>query len=401
MRAADRERIRLLSAAAYAGMLVFGVVMALIGAILPPLAGRLAFDVGDIGTLFLVMNGAMLVTSLVIGLAMDRFGMKPPLAIGCLLVAAALVTIARAGAFADLIPAVLLLGIGGSGLNGSTNTLVADLHDDPQRKGAALNVLGIFFGFGALLLPFAVGALLARFSIGALLLAAGVLCAAAGVFAGTLRFPAAKQSQRMPVAEVPRFLRHALVLALAFLLFCESGVEFTVGGFVSTYLTREMGTSVSLASMVLAAYWGAIMVARIALSRYAAGVDPFRVLTFSATGALAGAAIAGAASGPGFVGIGITVIGASLAGIYPAVLAIAGTRFRSHSGTVFGILFAIALAGGMSVPWVAGQIAAAAGLRSIFGVVIVAYALVIVLSRVAHRRSRDHQWIRGDQEIRS
>jgi fucose permease len=59
---------------------------------------------------------------------------------------------------------------------------------------------------------------------------------------------------------------------------------------------------------------------------------------------------------------------------------------------VFGILFAIALGGGMSMPWVAGQIAAAIGLRSIFGVVIVAYAVVIVLSRVAHRRS-------GDQEL--
>jgi fucose permease len=388
----DCERIRLLSAAAYAGMLVFGVVMALIGAVLPPLAGRLAFDVADIGTLFLVMNGAMLATSLVIGVAMDRFGMKPPLAAGCLLVAAALVIIARAGAFRDLLPAALLLGIGGSALNGSTNTLVADLHDDPERKNAALNVLGIFFGFGALLLPFAVGALLARFSIGVLLVAAALACAAAGVFAASLRFPAAKQAQRMPVAEIPRFVRHPLVLALAFLLFCESGVEFTVGGFVSTYLTREMGTSVSLASMVLAAYWGAIMIARIALSRYAVGVDSFRVLTLSAAGALAGAVVAAAAPGPALVALGIVVIGASLAGIYPAALAIAGTRFRSHSGTVFGILFAIALGGGMSMPWVAGQIAAAIGLRSIFGVVIVAYAVVIVLSRVAHRRS-------GDQEL--
>src|SRR5206468_52059 len=186
-------------------------------------------------------------------------------------------------------------------------------------------------GFGALLLPFAVGALLARFSIAVLLLATAALCAAAGVFAGSLRFPAPKQSQRMPVAQVPRFLPHPLVLALAFLLSCESGVEFTVGGFVSTYLARDMGTSVSLASMVLAAYWGAIMVARIVLSRYAATADPFRVLTFSAAGALAGAAIAGAAPGPAVVALGTTVIGASLAAIYPCPLAIAVTRFLPHS----------------------------------------------------------------------
>ncbi|HEV2213270.1 MAG TPA: hypothetical protein VGS99_07965 [Gammaproteobacteria bacterium] len=45
-------------------MFVFGIVMALLGAILPSLAGRLRFNVRDIGSLFLVMNFAMLVCSL-------------------------------------------------------------------------------------------------------------------------------------------------------------------------------------------------------------------------------------------------------------------------------------------------------------------------------------------------
>src|SRR5690606_4251923 len=47
---------RLLSAAAYAGMFVFGIVMALLGAVLPALSGRLAFEVADIGRLLLYMN---------------------------------------------------------------------------------------------------------------------------------------------------------------------------------------------------------------------------------------------------------------------------------------------------------------------------------------------------------
>src|SRR5919108_5233723 len=100
----DRRQVRLLSAGAYAGMFVFGLVMALLGAVLPALAGRLEFQISDIGRLFLVMNGAMLAASLVLGLAMDRFGMKPPLAIGALLVATALVIVARASAFRMLFP---------------------------------------------------------------------------------------------------------------------------------------------------------------------------------------------------------------------------------------------------------------------------------------------------------
>lgn len=371
-------------------MFVFGIVMALLGAILPSLAGRLQFETADIGTLFLAMNGAMLASSLALGLAMDRFGMKPPLTLGPLLVAAALAIMIRAAEFAALLPAAVLLGIGGGALNGATNTLVADLHDDPRRKGAALNLLGVFFGFGALFLPFAMGALLARLSVAPLLLTAAALCAAAGVFASMLRFPAPKQGHALPVADMPRFLRSPLVLALALLLFFESGVEFTLGGFISTYLTHDMAVaSVSLASWVLAGYWASVMVSRAVMSRIALGSDPYQTLLFCSSGACAGAVAVAIAPAPGVSALAIVACGWSLAGIYPTALGIAGSRFKSHSGTVFGILFAVALAGGMILPWLAGQIGGVVGLRWIFGMVAASFAAILGLSRVAARVDRD------------
>jgi len=378
----------MLSVAAYSGMFVFGIVMALLGAVLPALSERLHFAVADIGTLFLIMNFAMLVCSLVLGLGMDRFGMKPPLALGPLLVAVALVLIAHAQAFSDLFPAVALLGIGGGAVNGAANTLVADLHEDPQRKSAALNLVGVFFGFGALFLPFAIGALLAKFSLAALLVAAALLCAAAGVYSLSLRYPAPKQAHRLPVADMPRFLRSPLVLIFAALLFFESGVEFTLGGFISIYLTHDMAiSSVSMASWILAGYWAAVILSRTVLSRIALGTDPFRILLFCSLGACLGALVAAAAPVAGIAAFGIWLTGWSLAGIYPAVLGIAGARFQSHSGTVFGILFAIALTGGMIVPWVSGQVAALAGLRWVFALVSGSFAAIVLLGRLAHRRT--------------
>jgi FHS family glucose/mannose:H+ symporter-like MFS transporter len=385
-----------LSSAAYAGMFVFGIVMALLGAILPSLASRLEFHTADIGTLFLAMNAAMLVSSMVLGLAMDRFGMKPPMALGPLLVAAALAMVVRAQAFAELLPAVVLLGVGGGALNGATNTLVADLHDDPRRKSAALNVLGVFFGFGALFLPFTLGALLRWFPVSSLLLAAAALCALAGIFATLLRFPAPKQSQALPVADMPRFLRSPLVLVFAFLLFFESGVEFTLGGFISTYLAKDLAvTSVATVSWVLAGYWASLMVSRTVLSRVALGSEPYRILAFCAAGACAGAVLAAVAPAPGFAALAIVVCGWSLAGIFPTALGIAGARFQSHSGTVFGILFTVALAGGMTLPWLAGRIGGAAGLRWVFGMVAAAFAAILLLSRVAAGFERKGQAAAG------
>ena len=263
MSRAENRTTNLLSSAAFAGMFVFGIVMALLGAVLPSLSGRLQFAPADIGALFLVMNAAMLASSLLLGLAMDRYGMKPPLALGPLLVAVALVIVSQAASLSGLWPAVILLGVGGGALNGATNTLVADLHDDARRKSAALNRLGIFFGFGALFLPFTIGAMLEKVAVEPLLIAAAALCAAAGIYSFVLRFPAPKQGHAFPIHDVPRFLRSSLVLTFAVLLFFESGVEFTLGGFISVYLTRDLSVgSVALASAVLAGYWASIMISR-------------------------------------------------------------------------------------------------------------------------------------------
>jgi fucose permease len=371
-------------------MFVFGIVVALLGAILPSLAGRLQFHTADIGTLFLVMNAAMLASSFVFGLAMDRFGMKLPLALGPLLVATALVIVVHATAFAALLPASVLLGIGGGALNGASNTLVADLYDDARRKSAALNLLGVFYGFGALSLPFTIGALAARFSVASLLVGASALCAAAGVFASALPFPAPKQRHALPVADVPWLLRSPLVLAFACLLFFESGAEWTLGGFISTYLTHDIAVnSVSLVSWMLAGYWASVMVGRVVASRIALGADPYRIVLFSALGAITGAVLAAVSPGPGVSAFAIVLSGWSLAGIYPTVLGIAGARFTLYSGTVFGILFAIALSGGMTLPWLAGQIGSAAGLRWGFVMIAVAFAAVLGLSRVAAHFDHD------------
>lgn len=375
-----------LSISAYAGMFVFGIVMALLGATLPSLSSRLHFETADIGTLFLVMNGGMLASSLVLGLIMDRFGMKLPLAAGAVLVAATLFMIAGAHSFTALLPAVLLLGMGGAALNGGTNTLIADLHSDAVRKSAALNRLGIFFGFGALFLPFTIGALLASLSLEAILATTAGLCAASAVFTAMLRFPAPKQRNTLPLAEIPGFLRSPLVLSFAFLLFLESGAEFILGGFISMYLARDMAVaSVSVVSWILAAYWAAIMLSRAVLSRISLAMNPYTTLFFCAAGAGLTAFLSAIAPGPYLAAIAIALCGCSLAGVYPSALGIVGARFQSHSGTVFGILFAVALAGGMLLPWVAGQLGSTIGLRYVFAMVAVAFAGIAILSRVASR----------------
>jgi fucose permease len=366
-------------------MFVFGIVMALLGAVLPALSTRLQFTLANIGTLFLVMNFAMLATSLILGAAMDRFGMKPPLAVGPWLVAAALMLIGAAQSFEDLLPAAVLLGIGGGALNGATNVLVADLHDEPRRKASALNLLGVFFGFGALFLPLTFGALLEAAGLALLLRVAAALCVATALSAALLRFPPPKQPQRLPVSEMRRFASMPVVLAMAFLLFFQSGNEFMLGGYISTFLTRELGRDVATASLILAAYWGSIMAARVFLSRLLLRVGAHTVILGGAVLAAIGALVIGSAPDSRMAIAGVLITGGALAGIYPSLLGVAGSRFREHSGTVFGILFTVALAGGMTMPLLAGQLAESSGIRWVFVLVAASFAAVAALAGVVKR----------------
>ena len=370
---------RRLQAAAFAGMFLFGIAAALLGATLPLLSERLQIGLGRVGTLFLVMNACMLASSLVLGALQDRFGMKPPLVAGPLVVGAALLVVAGAHSYAQLLLAVALLGVGGSALNGASNALVADLHEDPAAKSAALNLVGLFFGFGALFIPFAIGLLLRAAGLSGILMGGAALCGLVAVANALPAYPPAKQAGGLSLAESARLVRDPLVLLLGFLLFFESGNEFIIGGYTTTLLTSEIGMSVGAASYALAGYWAALMLTRAWLGRGRSPLTgPRLVLASAALSALATALLVTASAVPVAVAM-VVALGAALAAIFPAVLGVAGARFPAHSGTVFGLLFTMALAGGMTLPWATGQLAAAWGLRTALGLVALQFVAVFVL----------------------
>jgi fucose permease len=384
----EPANVRRLGILALAGMFVFGIVIALVGALVPSLSTRLGLTLGDVGTLFLVMNFAVLVASIAIGLVVDRFGLKPPMAMGAGLVALGLVLVATADRVGVLVAAVTCLGFGGGLMNGGANTLGADLHDDPLRKAAALNLLGVFYGFGALALPFSVGALTAALGFAGPLMGAAALSLAVGAAAALQRFPLPKQHTASPFAAMPRFLKEPAVLALGGLLFFQSGNEFALGGYISAFLTREMQLSLDTASYTLAGYWAALMTTRLFLTRLLLVVSPSTVVLGSGVLSVVVALGLALAPTPLLAVLASVLMGLALAGVFPTVLGMAGARFERHSGTVFGILFTMALSGGMTIPWIAGHLADAAGVRAAFILTSANFVMVALLSVVARRALR-------------
>lgn len=370
--------MRSLMLSAWAGIFVFGIVMATLGAILPSLFERIQFNKSEAGNLFFFMNLAMLGMSVVFGPVVDRFGYRIFLALCCLLVAVSFFLFTIAPTYSLLVTAALFLGVGGGGLNGGSNALTSDL--SPESRSAALNLLGIFFGFGALLIPFLIGTLLSSLGLHVILIVATVLSLIPFVLFILLRFPKAKQAQGFPMRRAARVIGHPLLWLCGFLLFFQSGNEFTVGGWISTYLNENFRFSRMSASLVLAGYWGAMMVGRLVVSRKLVRVLKNETLILSsAILALAGTTLVASAPSGILAAVGVVLAGFGFAAIFPTTLAIAGEAFSDLTGTAFSVIFMVALAGGMTAPWLVGKVAEVSGLRTGLVIPVVCSAMIIVL----------------------
>ena len=340
---------------ACAGMFVFGIVMAILGAILPTLFSEIQFNKSDAGNLFFTMNLSMLVMSLLFGPIVDRFGFKIFLAVCSLLVALSFFLFTTATNYTIILVAAIILGFGGGGLNGGTNALTSDIH--PERRSAALNLLGIFFGFGALTIPFLIGAFLEHVGLGPILMFATFLSLIPFVLFVSFPFPRPKHGQGFPLRQAKKVVKHPLLWLCGALLFFQSGNEFTVGGWISTYLNEHFGLTPTTASFLLAGYWAAIMSGRLTSTRVVKFMKNEKLILVSAVLSLFAAMLIVASPSRELSCLGVVLIGMGFAAIFPTTLAIAGETFPSFTGTAFGIIFVVALTGGMLSPWLAGQIA--------------------------------------------
>jgi FHS family glucose/mannose:H+ symporter-like MFS transporter len=379
--------VRRLVFSAWAGIFVFGLVMAILGAILPSLFGRIAFNKSEAGNLFFFMNLAMLGMSVVFGPIVDRFGYRVFLALCSLLVAVSFLLFTLAPTYSLLVAAAVLLGVGGGGLNGGSNALTSDLN--PENRSAALNLLGIFFGFGALLIPLLIGTLLGILGLHAILVVATGLSLIPFAFFLLLRFPPAKQAQGFPLRQAARVVGSPLLWLCGLLLFFQSGNEFTMGGWISTYLNEQFRFSPMTASLVLSGYWGTMMLGRLIISRRLVRVLKNETLVLaSAALALAATALVVAAPTGQLAALGVVLTGFGFAAIFPTTLAIAGEAFSDLTGTAFSVIFMIALAGGMTAPWLTGKVADASGLRNGLLIPVVSCLMIILIQLVIIKTQR-------------
>ena len=373
---------RLVFAAACLGMLVFGIVLTALGSVLPSLIARFGLDNAAAGELLALMSLGVLGGSLVFGPIVDRYGYKELLT-GCMaLILVGVEGLAFAPSRALLIPAILLTGFAGGVVSGSVQALVADIGD--TGKGARIALIGVFFGIGALAVPLVLALLLNAVSYTTVMAVIGALIVLPALYCAAIRFPRPKQPQGVSFAGALRLLSDRTLLLLGLMLFLESGLELTAGGWTATYAQEALSLPADQSLFFLSLYWSGLTAMRLVLGWLLTHAPPAPVLFASIGTALVAALLVIAGTSPAAVAIGCTLLGIGFAAVFPTVLGLVGERYATLSGTAFGLVIAIALAGGTTLPWLTGVLSDMVGLRAAFGVIpagLVAIALVFWVAR--------------------
>lgn len=382
----DRGEYRGLEFSIYAGAFVLGIAVSALGAILPALFPAIGFQKADAGGLFLAMNFAMLLGSVFFGPVCDRFGFRILLLFSMLTLSGAYALLAGAASYRAVLTAILVLGFGGGGLNGAINALLNDI--SPNGRQRALNLLGLYFGCGALFTPFLIGSLLDSFGLRSILLGLMLLSLGPFLFFLLARFPAPKHQGGFSGSEMRALFRNPLLFLFGLLLFFQSGNEFTISGWISTYLGESIRMSPRNAAYALTGYWTAFMLGRLAASRWAEKLSSSTLVMCSA--GLGCVSIVGLILVPGRIAAPLFVVltGLGLAAIFPTILAEAGSMFAKYSGTAFGAIFVMALCGGMSAPWLVGRIAQQHGVGTGLWIPAGGCVAIAILQAIIRLRSR-------------
>jgi fucose permease len=382
---------------------VFGLGMcfSLLGSISVKLMPRIQIDEGKFGTLISSFMFSCLVASLVVGIVTDAVGYQWIAVIGFVLTAVCIFILAFGKSYGAVLVPCLLLGFGAMALNTAGNVMAPQVLFEGKDPAAASNLANVFFGLGLFLTPLIVSFL---FRTGGYEKAVSVLGVI--VLVPVLIALAAKEypssSAKLDIAAAVKLLGQPAVLTAAFVLFCYIALESSFCNWLPSFgkeVVRKENASIEAAAadafgqQLLSFFAIAMMIGRLAT-----GLLPARIgfdLTANGAWVIAGAALIAAVviflmmqcRQAFHAQVLAALAGLAFAPCFPTTVGVSFSKFTSDiHGSLFGIIFAVGLAGAVIVPKAMGNMAKGASiqksLKLLLPVCIVLIVLALILFKV-------------------
>jgi len=320
--------------AAILAILVYGMIAALLGTLLPDLSRRFSFSDDQNGTIAFVQSLGLIIASLSIGPLIDRKGKKFGLVLGLGLITVALFALANAQTFALVSASMLLLGLGGGMVVTGANALVSDI--SPARRSSTLNLLNLFFGLGGLLTPLIGAYLFAGNALGLCYLIAA-LTASTFLLHVVTPMPPPTGERGFKISEAGKLASNPALALMSLFLFLYVACEVGVWNWLAKHLVAQgIPEATALRTLSLGFALG-ILVGRVVVSRILIRISPINVtlassilMAITTWGMLQ-------TNDPVFAGILVFCAGLAMAPVFPTTLGMVGDRFPVMTATAMGI----------------------------------------------------------------
>ncbi len=321
--------------AAILAILVYGMIAAMLGTLLPQLSTRFALTPEQSGNIAFAQAIGLMIASVAVGPLVDNKGKKTGLLIGLALIAAALFLLPNAGSYDQIVAYIFLLGLGGAIIVTAASALVSDIN--PEKRSSTLNLLNLFFGLGGLLTPLIAGNLLSGNAI-ALCYMVAVLTVVTLLVHATTTMPGPTGERGFKLSEIGVVTGNPALYLLSLFMFLYVTCEVGVWNWLAKHLIaqgipeKEALTILSL-GFALGMLIGRVVVAKILLKVAAPTVTLWASVLMAVTTYLALQS-----NNTMIAWIAVFCAGLAMAPVFPTTLGMTGDAFPKATATAMGIV---------------------------------------------------------------
>jgi fucose permease len=320
--------------AAILAILVYGMIAAMLGTLLPQLAARFSFTEAQKGTIALAQAIGLIIASVSVGPLIDNKGKKTGLLLGLGLIMLALFALPNSTGYVSVIMFVLLLGLGGGIIVTAANALVSDISED--RRATTLNLLNLFFGLGGLLTPAIAGFFLAGNTI-ALCYLVAVLTVITFILHAATPMPPPSGERGFKISEASALLGRPALFLLSLLLFLYVSCEVGVWNWLTSHLIAQGVPEPRALKILSLGFALGLLVGRVVVSPILIKVSAPTVTLISSV-LMAITTFAMLQTTDAYVaGILVFCAGLAMAPVFPTTLAMVGDAFPRMTATAMGI----------------------------------------------------------------
>ncbi len=324
----------LLIAAAILASLVYGMIAAMLGTLLPALGVKFALTPEQDTSIAFWQGIGLVIASLAVGPLVDIKGKKIGLLLGLGLIAISLFLLPTASGYEMSRTLFLVVGLGGGIVVTAANALVGDISD--TKRSSMLNLLNIFFGLGGILTPF-IGSMLGGNAFILCYVIAALTVVTWIVNAVTPMAPPAGEVA-FKLSEMGSILNRPVLYVLSAFLLLYVAAEVGVWNFLVKHLVAQ-GIPTESAQSILA--WGfalGLMIGRLIASRILMKMNPVTVLAGSSLLMAVTLYLVLQTADPTTAAVCVFFAGLSMAPVFPTSLGVTGDCFRRGTATAMGIV---------------------------------------------------------------